>query len=287
MQGQDQNYNRDYNDQGNFNNNQQNFNGNFNPQMNNGPAGNYNSGMTGNTQEFNGPKGERPQGRFTLNHEIFGGNLPVALCYLEPNQTLYAETGAMSWMSPNMKMETKTGGVGGAFTRMFTSESFFRNYYTPQGGPGLLAISSHFPGTIVSLELDGSRGYILQKSSFLAATMGVNQEAYFQKRLGAGFFGGEGFVLQRYTGHGTLLVEIDGSAWSTYLQAGQSIIIDTGYLAYMDDTCSMNIQQVPGLKNKFLGGEGWFNTVVTGPGNVVIQSHPLNQISKLFYSPGS
>ena len=231
-------------------------------------------------------QGQAARGNFTLNHEIFGGNMPVALCYLDAGQSIYAETGAMSWMSTNMTLETKTGGIGKAFSRMFTSESFFLNYYTPVGGPGMLAISSNFPGTIVSLELDGSRGYILQKSSFLAATLGVNQEAYFQKRIGAGFFGGEGFILQRYTGHGTLLVEIDGSAWSTYLQAGQSIIVDTGYLAYMDDTCTMDVQQVKGMKNKLLGGEGWFNTIIHGPGNVVIQSHPLNQIAKLFYTTG-
>lgn len=218
---------------------------------------------------------------FTLRHEIIGGNMPVAVCYPEAGQTIYAESGAMGWMSPNMVMETKTGGVGGAFGRILSNESFFRNYYTPQGGPGMLAIPSHFPGAIVPLELDGSRGYILQKSSFLAATMGVKQEIYLQKKLSAGFFGGEGFVLQRLSGQGTLLVEVDGSAYSFYLQTGQQIIVDTGYLAFMDDSCTMEIRTVQGLKNIFFGGEGLFNTVITGPGNVTLQSHPLSSIASL------
>lgn len=216
---------------------------------------------------------------FTLRHEIFGGNMPVALCYPEEGQTIYAETGAMGWMTPNMLMETKTGGIGGAFGRILNNESFFRNYYTPQGGPGMIAIPAHFMGTIIPLELDGSKGYILQKSSFLAATLDVRQEVYLQKRLSAGFFGGEGFILQRFTGKGTLFAEVDGAAYTIYLQAGQQIVADTGYLAFMDDTCTMQVQAVQGIKNVFLGGEGLFNTVITGPGSVTLQSHPLSSIA--------
>lgn len=216
---------------------------------------------------------------FTLRHEVYGGNLPVAVCYPEEGQTIYAESGAMGWMSPNMKMETKTGGVGGAFGRILNQESFFRNYYTPYGAAGMIAIPSHFPGTIVPLELNGSQGYILQKSAFLAATLEVRQEVYLQKKLSAGFFGGEGFVLQRYSGQGTLFAEVDGSAYSFYLQPGQQVVVDTGYLAFMDDTCTMEIQTVKGVKNIFFGGEGLFNTVITGPGNVTLQSHPLSTIA--------
>ncbi len=221
---------------------------------------------------------------FTIKHQIYGDNLPVAILYPQENQTIFSEAGAMSWMSPNMDMQTSTGGIGKAFGRMFSGESFFLNFYKPVGGPGTIAMSSNFPGSIRALELDGTKGYILQKTSFLAASEGINQEVYFQKRLGAGFFGGEGFILQRLSGRGTLFIEIDGAAWETYLQPGQSIIVDTGYLAYMDDTCTMDVRQVPGLKNKFLGGEGWFNTVIYGPGNVVLQTHPLSQLAGLFYT---
>ncbi|NLN52141.1 MAG: AIM24 family protein [Clostridiaceae bacterium] len=216
---------------------------------------------------------------YTLKHDIHGGNLPVAVCYPQAGQTVYAESGAMSWMSPNMQMETSAGGIGKAFSRMLTSESMFLNYYTAQGGPGLLAMPTKVPGSIMAIEMDGARGFILQKSSFLAATIDVHHEIYLQKRLGAGFFGGEGFILQRFTGVGTLLVEIDGSAWNYFLQPGEEMIVDTGYMAMMDDTCTMDIRQVPGLKNKLLGGEGLFNTVITGPGNVTLQSHPLNAMA--------
>ncbi len=211
---------------------------------------------------------------YTLNHEIQGGNLPVLISYPQNGQTVYAESGAMSWMSPNMQMETAAGGIGKAFSRLITRENMFLNFYTPQGGPGLLAISSNLPGSILPIEMDGSRGFILQKSSFLAATTEIQHELYFQRKLGAGFFGGEGFVLQRFFGRGTLFVEVDGHAWSCYLQAGEQIVVDTGYMAMMDDTCTMDIRQVPGLKNKLLGGEGFFNTVITGPGNVTLQTHP-------------
>lgn len=224
---------------------------------------------------------------YTLNHEIHGGNLPVAICYPQQGQTIYAESGAMSWMSPNMHMETSAGGMGKAFSRMLTKESMFLNYYTPQNGPGMLAMATNFPGSIISIEMDGSRSFVLQKSSFLAATTDVQHELFFQKKLGAGFFGGEGFILQRFFGRGTLLVEIDGSAWTKYLQAGEQLIVDTGYMAMMDATCTMNIKQVSGLKNKFLGGEGWFNTVITGPGNVTVQSHPISKIVSLLHVPGN
>ncbi len=222
---------------------------------------------------------------FTMKHEMHGGNLPVAICYPEEGQTIYAEAGAMSWMSPNMKMETSAGSLGKALSRLVTKEKMFLNYYTAQGGPGMIAMASHLPGSIMAIEMDGSRGFILQKSSFLAATTGIEHEIIFQKKLGSGFFGGEGFILQRFYGKGTLFVEVDGSAWTTYLQLGQEIIVDTGYMAMMDDTCTMDVRSVPGLKNMVLGGEGLFNTVITGPGNVTLQSHPANQLAYLVTNP--
>ncbi len=219
---------------------------------------------------------------YTLNHEVLGATLPYVMCHLAPGQTIYAEAGAMSWMSPNIAYDTKTGGIGKAFGRMLNNESFFLSYYTAQGGPGELAIATKFPGSIIAIELDNTRGYVVQKSSFLAATMDVKQELFFQKRIGAGLFGGEGFIMQRFSGRGTLLLEIDGSTWTRYLQPGEQIIVDTGCLAFMDDTCQIDIQTVKGVKNMFFGGEGFFNTVVTGPGNVTLQSHPLSTIAEYF-----
>ncbi len=219
---------------------------------------------------------------YTLKHDVEGGTLPFVICHLDNGQTIYAEAGAMSWMSPNIAYDTRTGGIGGAFGRILNNESFFRSYYTAQDGNGEIAIATKFPGEIISIELDGTRGYVVQKSSFLAATTDVKQEIFFQKRIGASLFGGEGFVMQRFSGRGTLLLEIDGSAWTRYLQPGEQIVVDTGCLALMDDTCSIDIQTVKGVKNMFFGGEGLFNTIITGPGNVTLQSHPLSTIAAYF-----
>jgi uncharacterized protein (AIM24 family) len=117
---------------------------------------------------------------------------------------------------------------------------------------------------------------IVQKSGFLAAETGVELSVFFQKKLGAGLFGGEGFIMQKLSGSGTAFLEIDGTAIEYTLAPGQQMVIDTGYLAMMDATCSMDIQSVKGLKNKFFGGESFFNTVVTGPGKIILQTMPIS-----------
>ena len=189
---------------------------------------------------------------------------------------MITERGSMSWMSPNMKMETgSSGGLGKAFGRMFAGEALFQNRYTAQGGEGLIAFASSFPGSIRAFEIGPGQELILQKSGFLAAEASVDVSVHFQKKLGAGFFGGEGFVMQRVSGRGIVFAEFDGHVVEYDLKAGQSIVVDTGYLAAMDASCSMEIQTVPGLKNALFGGEGIFNTVVTGPGRVYLQTMPV------------
>jgi uncharacterized protein (TIGR00266 family) len=212
--------------------------------------------------------------------EIKGGHLPVAICYPEAGQTLCSESGAMSWMSPNMGMETKAGGFKKAVGRIFSGESVFLNEYTPQGGSGLIAFASSFPGSIIPYDVTPGNGIIVQKKSFLAMEKGMDLSVYFQKKLGAGFFGGEGFIMQKISGNGTVLLEIDGHCEQYDLGAGQSIIVDTGYLAAMSETCSMEIQRIKGSKNIFFGGEGLFHTRVTGPGKVWLQSMPLIQTAQ-------
>ena len=189
-------------------------------------------------------------------------------------------------MTPNMKMETNAGGLGKAFGRMFSGESIFMNHYTAQGAPGQIAFCSSFPGSIRAIDV-GEKPMIIQKRAFLASESTVELSVYFQKKLGAGLFGGEGFIMQKLTGKGIAFVEIDGNAVEYDLEAGQQLIVDTGYLAAMDATCSMDIQTVPGLKNKLLGGEGLFNTVVTGPGKVILQSMPINQLQSVIVPAGS
>jgi uncharacterized protein (TIGR00266 family) len=214
-----------------------------------------------------------------MKYSIEGEPLPVVICEVESGETLISESGAMAWMSPNMQMDTKGGGVGKIFGRMLSGESLFLNTYTATGGSGLIAFASSFPGSIRAFEVTPGKSIICQKSAFLASGAGVELSIFFQKRLGSGFFGGEGFIMQKLSGQGMAFVEFDGSIKEYELKAGQSIVVDTGYLAAMDETCSMDIQTVPGLKNMVFGGEGVFNTVVTGPGRVYLQSMPVCQMA--------
>jgi uncharacterized protein (TIGR00266 family) len=214
-----------------------------------------------------------------MKYSIEGEPLPVVICELESNEMMITEKGAMSWMSPNMKMETVGGGVGKMFGRMFSGESMFVNHYTAMGGPGMIAFASSFPGSIRAFDIAPGKEIICQKTAFLASTSNVELSVFFQKKAGAGFFGGEGFIMQKLSGNGVAFVEFDGYIKEYELAAGQSIVVDTGYLAAMDATCSIDIQKVPGVKNMLFGGEGVFNTVITGPGRVLLQSMPIGQMA--------
>lgn len=224
-----------------------------------------------------------------MRYEIKGTPLPVVLCYLESGERVITERGSMSFMSPNMQMETEAGGLGKAFGRMFSGDSLFRNIYAAKGGDGMIAFASSFPGSILPFEITPGREIIVQKSGFLASELGVELSVYLQKKVASGFFGGEGFIMQKLSGRGTAFVEIDGSVLEYNLEAGQSMVVDTGYLAAMEATCTMEIKQVPGLKNKLLGGEGLFNTVVSGPGKIWIQTMPVNKVAGVLsmYMPSS
>ena len=211
-----------------------------------------------------------------MKYEIKGGNLPVVVCTLDAGEKMHTQGGGMSWMSPNMKMETEGGGgLGKAFGRVLSGEKIFRNIYTAEGGQGLIAFATSIPGSIIAVDITPDKPIIVQKGAYLAGTEGVQTEVFFRKQLGAGFFGGEGFIMQKICGSGTVFLEIDGSAVEYDLQAGQQIVIDTGNLAMMESSCSMDIVQVKGVKNILFGGEGLFNTVVTGPGKVTVQSVSL------------
>lgn len=215
-----------------------------------------------------------------MKYEILGEPLPVVTCFVNAGKTLITERGSMSWMSPNMKMETSTnGGFGKALGRMFSGDSFFQNRYTAVGGEGMIAFASSFPGSIRALQISPGNNMIVQKSAFLASEDSVQLSIHFQKKLGAGFFGGEGFIMQKLSGQGIAFIEIDGHAVEYDLQAGQKMIIDTGYLAAMTESCTMEITTVPGVKNMLFGGEGVFNTVITGPGRIILQSMPVSNVA--------
>lgn len=215
-----------------------------------------------------------------MKYQIVGEPLPVAVCTVEPGETIITERGSMSWMTPNMKMETKgTGGLGKMIGRLASGESAFQNRFTAEGSTGQIAFASSFPGSIRAYEISPGNELIVQKSGFLASDEGVELSVFFQKKLGAGLVGGEGFVMQKLSGNGTALIEIDGFAVEYELEAGQSMIIDNGYLAAMSATCTMDVQMNKGIKNMLFGGEGMFNTVITGPGIIVLQTMPVTGVA--------
>ena len=215
-----------------------------------------------------------------MKYQIVGDTLPAVICQLEPGEKMITEGGGMSWMSPNMLMETTSnGGIGSMIGRMFSGEKAFQNVYTAQGGEGMIAFASCFPGSIRAFEIAPGQEMILQKSAFLAGEVGIEMSVFFNKKLGTGFFGGEGFIMQRISGQGTVFAEFDGHVVEYELAPGQQIVVDTGHLAAMTASCQMDIRSVPGVKNMLFGGEGIFNTIITGPGRVWLQTMPISNVA--------
>ena len=219
-----------------------------------------------------------------MKYQIKGEPMPVVICQLEAGEVVTCEAGAMSWMSPNMEMRTEGGGLGKMFGRMLSGESAFQNHYVARDGAGMIAFASKFPGAIKVCEITPSTPIICQKKAFLACSQGVELSTHFQKKIATGLFGGEGFVMQKISGNGVAFVEIDGSTVEYNLERGQQLVIDTGYLAMMDATVNMEIQQIKGVKNALFGGEGAFNTVVTGSGRVLLQTMPISGFAALIAS---
>ena len=214
-----------------------------------------------------------------MRYEIQGEPMPVVVCHLNNGESMITEKGSMVWMTDGMEMQTSAGGLGKAFGRMFSGESMFQNIYTCRAGQGMIAFASSFPGSIRAVEIAPDRPVICQKSTFLAAEPGVQLSVFFQKKMGAGFFGGEGFIMQKLSGRGMAFLEIDGSAVEYDLAPGERMIVDTGNLAMVDAGCSISVESVKGVKNVLFGGEGLFNTVVTGPGRIVLQTMPISNFA--------
>lgn len=214
-----------------------------------------------------------------MKYTIQGDTLPVVVCELDAGEKIITEGGGMAWMSPNMKMETTGGGIGKMFGRALSGDTIFQNIYTAERTNGMISIASSFPGSIRAFDITPGNDLILQKSAFLASEAGVELSTFFRKKIGAGLFGGEGFIMQRLSGHGTAFAEFDGHVIEYELEPGQEIIVDTGHLAAMSATCQMEVRTVPGIKNMFLGGEGIFNTVITGPGHVWLQTMPISNMA--------
>ena len=210
-----------------------------------------------------------------MRYEIKGGSFPIVVCQLESGEQMITEKGSMVWMTPNMQMDTRGGGLGKMFAKAFSGESMFQNIYAARG-QGMITFGSSFPGQIKAVEIGPGREMILQKSAFLAAEAGVELSIHFKKKIGVGLFGGEGFIMQKFSGNGMLFLEVDGSMVAYDLAPGQSMMVDTGNLAAMEATCTIDVEMVKGVGNMLLGGEGLFNTKVTGPGRIWLQTLPLS-----------
>lgn len=216
-----------------------------------------------------------------MRYELKGGNFPVVICHLENREQMITEKGSMVWQTPNIKMETKGGGIGKLFSKALSGESMFQNVYTAQNGPGMIAFGSSFPGKIIPLRIEPGKEMVAQKRAFLASETGVDLSIHFNKKVGTGLFGGEGFIMQKLSGNGMAFIEIDGEVVEYELAPGEQLIVDTGNVAGFEVGISMEIRQVPGLKNKFLGGEGLFNTLLTGPGKIWLQTMPITGVAEV------
>lgn len=219
-----------------------------------------------------------------MKAEVTGDFLPVVTCKLEKGEQIYTESGGMSWMTPNVKMETNTnGGLMKGIGRAFSGESIFMNTYTAEKDGEEIAFASSLPGEILEFDLQPGETIIAQKKAFLCAEKSVDMKMHFRKKLGAGLFGGEGFIMQKLTGPGKAFLEIDGNIVKKELQPGEVLKVDNGYVAAMTEQVSLEIERVKGVKNILFGGEGLFLTTVKGPGIVWLQTMPISKLAGAIY----
>lgn len=220
-----------------------------------------------------------------MQYRILGGSFPVVEVSLNGGESMYTEKGAMAWMSNNIAMDTNMkGGFLKGLGRIMSGESLFMASYECTGGSGIVAFGSTFAGEIKVLDLKPGQSVICQKDAFLAAQSSISLSVEFKRKLGAGFFGGEGFIMQRIKGPGIAFAEIDGSVVEYDLAPGQVLKVDTGYVAMYEDTVSMDITSVGGFKNVMFGGEGLFLTTLRGPGHVWLQTMPLSNFVNVLMS---
>ena len=213
-----------------------------------------------------------------MQYEIVGAPFPAVVCTLQGGEQMKTEKGSMVWMDPCMKMETTGGGLGKMFGKMLSGESMFQNIYTAQSD-GRIAFGSSFPGQILPIEIKPGQEFIAQKMAFLASEIGVELSVHFSQKLGRGFFGGEGFIMQRLSGQGMAFIECDGSLVRYELAAGQSMVVDTGNVLGFTGGVQMRVERIQGAKNVVFGGEGLFNTILTGPGTIYLQTMPLATVA--------
>ena len=216
-----------------------------------------------------------------MEYEIKGGAFPIVICKLQKGERMKDESGAMAFMSSGIRMDTNTGGgVLKGLGRAISGNSFFINTFVAEKDNQEIGFASNFPGKVIPIKLDGANSIIGQKRSFLASEDSVEIDMYFQKNLGTGIFGGEGFILQKFTGTGMLFLEIDGEVIERYLEPGEVLFVDQGHIAAMDESIDFDIERIKGAKNWLFGGEGVFFAKLVGPGRVWVQTMPITKLAQ-------
>lgn len=208
-----------------------------------------------------------------MKYTIIGENMPAAVCELKEGEGVFCEAGAMAWMDPQIEMRTESDSFGKMLGRLFSGDKLMRNHYVARGD-GSITFSANYPGKILAFELNGE-SIIAQKGSFLACDETVDMDVFFQKKVAGGLFSGEGFILQKFSGQGTVLIEVDGTPVEYDLKEGETKIISSGYLVMMDETCDLDVEMIQGATNILFGEQGLFVTKVTGPGRIVVQTMPI------------
>ena len=215
-----------------------------------------------------------------MEYEISGGSFPIVICTLQKGETMKNETGAMAFMTSDMKMETNTGGgLLKGIGRALSGDTIFLNFFTAESDGEQVGFSACTPGKIIPIRLDGSNSIIGQKNAFLAAEESVDVDIYFRNKLGTGIFGGEGFILQKFTGNGMVFLEVDGEVIERDLKPGEVLLVDPGHIAAMEESIDFDIERVKGAKN-ILFGEGLYFSKLTGPGKVWIQTMPISKLAE-------
>ncbi len=215
-----------------------------------------------------------------IKYHILGTVQQTLAVELQPNQVVFSDAGGMSWMTTTVNMSTKaSGGLGGMLKRAVSGASAFIVDFDATGAAGQAAFSTDFPGKVLPIELDAGQSVIMHKHAFLCAEKSVTLDVFFTRKLGTGFFGGEGFILQKLTGPGMTFAELDGDAVEYNLKQGEQMKVEPGHVAMFESSVSFDIQMIKGITNVLAGGEGLFLATLTGPGRIWLHSMTVSKMA--------
>ena len=219
------------------------------------------------------------QSKSGIRYHIHGTIQQTVSVDLNPGQVMFSEAGSMAWMTSTVNMNTHSGGgLGNMFKRALSGASLFILDFTANGGPGQVTFNTDFPGKILAFDLEAGQSIIMHRHAFICAEKSVTLDIFFTRKLGAGLFGGEGFVLQRLTGPGLVFAELDGDAVEYHMQPNQKLRIEPGLVAMFEPSAAFDVEMIKGISNIFLSGEGLFLATLTGPGRIWLHSMAVSKM---------